>query len=343
MEASIKHPVYNARLVKDDGTTYRLKDITTDLTKNHEENELAERVSISLVNIKVGSDKLHNLISLKDRLYLNANTGTGEEEVFRGFVWTRERSNDADSNEIRLICYDRLIYWQKSKDNFFAKAGKTTKTVITSIAEKWGFTIQYNYLSITHAKLTYHNESIADIITDILNKVKKQTGVDYVIRMEKSVIVIEAVGSNKTVYKLVEKENAVSAFYRETMEDMVTKVLIVKSETSKNAAGDDEETGQYLTVASVSRNTDKYGTLQEILVLDKDEKLTEAKEEANQTLDENSTPKEEAEIKSVDIPWVKKGDQIYISAGGFNNYYIVKSVEHDATDGIMYMEVKLYE
>lgn len=342
MKASITNPVYSARLVKDNGTTYRLKDITTNLIVAHPKDELAEKVSLTLVNIKVGSSKLIDLISVKDRLYVNANTGSGDKEVFSGIVWAREVSEDSDANEIQLTGYDRLIYWHKSKDNFFAKAGKKTNTVISSIASKWGLKISYKYLSITHAKLTYHDESIADIVIDILNKVKKQTGVDYIIHMDGGTIIIEPVGSNKTVYKLSDKENALSSYYKQTMEGMVTKVLIVKAETTKNG-NSEEETGNYLTVASVSKNTGTYGTLQEIITISKDEKVSEAKEEANQTLKDNATPKVEEEVKAVDIPWVKKGHQIYISAGKFNGYYIVDGIEHDSTDGVMYMEVSKYE
>lgn len=342
MNASITNPVYSARLVKENGMTYKLKDVTTNLIVAHPKNELAEKVSINLANIKVGSSKLIDLISVKDNLYVNANTGSGEKEVFRGLVWSRGVTEDSDENEIEITAYDRLIYLQKSKDNFFLKAGKKTNSVISSIASKWGFKVSYKYLNITHAKLTYHNESIADIIIDILNKVKKQTGVDYIIHMDGNTIVIEPVGSNKTVYKLSQKENAVSTFYKQTMEGMVTKVLIVKAETTKNG-NSEEETGNYLTVASVSRNANKYGTLQEIITISKDEKLSEAKEEANQTIKDHSSPKIEEEVKAVDIPWVKKGHQIYISAGKFNGYYIVKGIEHDAADGIMYLEVEVYE
>ena len=345
MKASIEHPVYSAKIIHNNGatnTTYKLKDITTDLVVSHQKDDLAEKVDISVVNIKVGSQMLSNLISVKDRVYVNANTGSGENSVFSGIVWERTLSEDSDNNEIKYTCYDNLIYLHKSKDNFFAKAGKQTDDLIKSLASKWGFKVSYKYVSISHAKLTFHNQSIADIIVEILDKVKKQTGVGYVIRMDGNTIVIASVGSNKTVYKLAKKENAVSTYFKESMEDMVTKVLIVKAETTKNG-NSEKETGRYLTVASVDRNTSQYGTLQQILTLDKDENLADSKEEANQTLKDHSTPKITNEVSSVDIPWVNKGDQIYISAGNFNNYYIVESIEHDALKGLMYLEVSKYE
>ena len=383
MKASVERPIYTAKIVHESGTTattYHLKDITTDLLVSHPENELAEKVDISLVNIKVGNDFLRNLISVKDKMYVYANTGSGEKEVFRGFVWERTMSEDADSNDIRLLCYDRLIYLHKSKDTFFAKSGKLTKGLIESIASKWGFKISYKYVSITHGKLSFHNDSVADIIISILDEAKKQKGAGYVIYMDGDTIVIDYEGNNKTVYKLTSTDNTISTRFSESMEDMVTKVLIVKAETistektdnsnraiielaqsymaqdsnlsyadaiarakeSLNSGGSGGETGRYLTVDSVSKNTDKYGTLQQILVLGKDENLSDAKTEANQTLKDNATPKKELEVESVDIPWVKKGDQIYISAGSLNGYYVIKSIEHDALKYSMNIEVSVY-
>lgn len=337
-KASMTNPIYTANIIKSNGTKYRLKGVTTDLTVSNSKDELAEKVTISLVNVKVGTNRLHSLISLKDKIYVYANTGNGAKEVFRGFVWDRTLYSDADRRELHLICYDRLIYLHKSNDNLFVKKGKKTKDVLTSLAKKWGFKIRYKYESISHSKMVFHDESIADIFISILNKVKKKTGKDYAIRLEKNVIVIETVGNNSTVYKIEKKDNAISSEYHQTMEDMVTKVKIVKAETVKKK-DDEEETGKYLTVTSMKKNAKKYGTLQEILVKEKDDKLSEVKKEAKKILDSKSKPKGEAEVKAVDNPWIKKGYKVYISTGDLKNYYIVKGIEHDAMDKIMHLEV----
>ena len=342
MKASITNPIYSARLMKSDGMVYYFKDITTDMNVSQPKNELAKKVSVSIINASVSGAKLHNIISLMDKLFVNADTGSGEKEVFRGIVWERSFNNTLDSDEVKIIAYDRLIYFNRSKDNFFAPAGKSTDVVISSIASKWGFSISYRYLNITHAKLTYHNEDIGDIITDILNKVKSQTGVDYVIYMDGDTIIIDRVGNNQTAYKIGASDNAISTNYKQSMEDVVTKVLIVKAETTKN--GDkEEETGNYLTVASVDKNTEKYGTLQDVIVVSKDEKIAEAKDEANTTLKDNADPKETIDVKAIDIPWVQKGHQIYIESESMQGYYIVKSIEHDCTEGTMTLEVSRYE
>ena len=345
MAASMIHPVYTAKLVKENSsqtTTYHLKDITQDLVVSHPEDELAEKVTLNLMNIKAGSSWLSSIIALQDKLYVYADTGSGASEVFRGIVWDRGLPEELDSDEIKLVCYDKLIYLHKSKDNLFAKKGKQTKTIITSLANKWGLKISYKYASISHAKLVYQNQSIADIMVSILDEVKKKTGKGYVIYLDKDTIVIDYEGNNSTVYKISKGENAIRCNFVETMDGVVTKVQIVKAETvSKDSS--EEKTGKYLTVTSVSKNTDKYGTLQEIIVKEKDDKLSEVKEEANQILEDKATPKSESDVESIDIPWVKKGDQIYIDTKTLNGYYIVKSIEHDALDNVMYLEVEKYE
>ena len=339
MIASMKNPIYKVTIIKADGTKYQLKDVTSDLVVGHAEDELAEKVTATLVNVKVGKNWLHSLVSLRDKVYVYSNTGSGSKEVFRGIVWERETVDTVDVREFKINCYDRLIYLHNCNDNLFVKKGKKTKDVITSLAKRWGFKISYKYVSISHAKLTYHDESVADIMISILDKVQKKTGKDYVIRMDKNVIVIETVGSNNTIYKIESSDNAIGTSYKQSMDGMKTKVLIVKAETTKKKDSE-EETGKYLTVTSVKKNTDKYGTLQEIVVKEKDEKLSEAKKEANEILKEHAKPKTEIEVEAIDNPWVKKGDKVYIAAGTLKNYYIVKGIEHDASNHVMHLEVK---
>lgn len=339
MAASMTCPVYTANLITKDGTKYRLKDITTDIVTGQAKDDLAEKVSITIANVKSGKKRLHNIIKLRDKIYVYANTGSGAKEVFRGFVWERQFDDTADVKEIKLICYDKLIYLQNSKDNLFVQDGSQTKDVVTQLAQKWGIKIKYNYMSIQHTKTVYRSEYISDIFISLLNKVKSQTGKDYVIRFEKTVMVIEPTGMNKTVYKIEHKDNALSTSYNETMEGMITKVKIVKAQTIKTKKGE-EETGEYITVADVVGDVKKYGTLQDIIEASSDEKMDKAKEKANQTIKKDGSPKRDVIVTAVDNPWIKKGHKVYINAGTLKNNYIVKGIEHDATNHEMMLEVK---
>lgn len=331
MAASMTHPEYKMNLFTANGTKYVLKDVTTDLVVSHEENSIAEKVTITVANVMVGKQRLSKIIKLRQKVYVYANTGSGSKEVFRGFVWERKFKSTDEVKEITLICYDKLIYLQNSKDNFYQKKGATTKNAITLLAKKWGIKIRYNYKSITHGKLVYRSEYISDIFISILNKTKKKTGVGYVIRFEKNVMIIEPQGSNKTVYKVTKGDNELSESYTETMDDMVTKVKIIKS---------DDKSGNSVTVATVKGKTKEYGTLQDIIEKGSDEKLSEVKKEANNIIKKDGNPKKEITIEALDNPWIKKGHKVYIHTDHLKNYYIVKGIEHDAANHVMAMEVK---
>lgn len=340
MAASIQCPVYTAILKKSDGTKYRLKGITTDMVVGHAKDDLAEKVSLTIANVKVGSKMLHSIIKLRDKITVYANTGSGSKEVFRGFVWERQFDTTPDSKEIKLVCYDKLIYLQNSKDNLFVRKGNRTKDVVTQLAKKWGIKIKYNYDSISNKKIVYRSEYISDILVSLLNKVKNQTGNSYVIRYEKDVMVIESAGSNKTVYKVESKDNAISSSYNETMEGMVTQVKIVKAETIKTKKDSEKETGKYITVATVKGDTKTYGTLQDIIEKGSDDKMESVKKEANQIIKKSGKPKKDVTVTAVDNPWIKKGHKVYINTGILKNNYIVKGIEHDATNHTMTLEVR---
>lgn len=338
-DASMKCPKYKMNLIDSSGTKYQLKNITTDLIVGQEENDLSEKVNITFANLKVGNKQLSSLVKIRQRAYVYADTGSGYKEVFRGYVWERKFDRSIDVKDISLVCYDRLIYLQNSKDNFYRKKGAKTKDVITSIAKKWGVKIKYNYVSIIHGKLVYRSEYISDIIVSILNKAKKKTGIGYVIRCEKGVMVIEKEGSNSTVYKVESGDNSISQSYTESMDGMITKVKIVKAETVKKKDSE-KETGRYVTVANVKGNVKEYGTLQDIIEKGSDEKLSEAKKEANNIIKKDGHTKKDITVTAVDNPWIKKGHKVYINSGVLKNNYIVKGIEHDATKHIMILEVK---
>ena len=334
--ASITNPIYSVDIKKSDGKTYHVKNAITDLTLTHGKDDLAQKVTLSLMNVSVGGNMLRNLIALRDTIFVYANTGSGAKEVMRGIIWERDFNEDNSEDVVKYTCYDNLIYLQNSKDNYFATKGKKTEDVITSIAKKWGFTITFKYTSISHGKLAFHNQYIADILISVLEETKKQTGFNYVIYSEKGKIIVDYEGTNTTVYKIEKKKNAIAGAYNQTMDGMITKVQIVKAEKSDN----EEDSGKYINVTEVSKNTDAYGTLQDIIVSSEDDDLSKVKEEANQTLKDHAKPKEESDVAAVDNPLVKKGYQVYVGTGFLKTYYIVKSIEHDATDNLMYLEVE---
>lgn len=331
MAASMINPVYSVKIISSsNGTIYNVTQALTDLSVGHNENEFAQRATINIANTKVGNKYYDSLLAVKDEVYIYCNTGSGDKEVFRGIVWEKNYDESVSSMDIKVTAYDKLIYLQKSEDNLYFAKGKSTKSILSSIASKWGVSLNYKYSSITHGKLVFRGRNLADIIIEILDEVKKKTGKKYVIRCEKGSMIIEPFGTNTTIYDIKQKQNAIKTSYSSTMDEMVTKVLIIGSE---------DKSGQSSNLATVKGNTSKYGTLQRVISKNDDDKLSEVKKEAQEIINEFGKPKAKPYISAISNPYILKGHTVNVKAGNLNNKYNVLGVEHDCMKKEMYLEV----
>ena len=331
--ASKQNPVYTVYAVSG-STKYNLTPAIVSLDMSDQENQISKSVRIALVNIKVGDSWLTNILKLRDRVFIHADDGERNEEVWRGFIWTRSYKSSLDGFDFELKCYDNLIYFQESEESEFFEAGKSTEAVISALCSKWGVSLSYSYESITHSKLALRG-NLADIITaDVLDLVKDRTGKKYVVLSDKDVVQVKPVGSNSTVYTLQSKKNAIYSSFDETMDGMVTKVVIL------GKADDDDRTP---VEATVKGNTDQYGTLQKLKNRDENTALADAKKEAQKIIDEDGKPKWEGTVRTIDIPWIRKGDKVLAKAGALTTYYIVNGIERDITNDAKQMTLTLVE
>lgn len=335
------NPLYTAALIKrDTGKRYTLKsgdsegfNATTDIRLQEPKDGLAQCVTITLANVKHEGSWLSGTFDTLDRVFVYADTGDKSDEVFRGFVW--DKKYDSNSKKlITLICYDNLIYFQKSEDSLYFSAGKSTESVCQEMFSKWGVELSFKYRSIPHKKMPINGKLADLLLDDILGEVKKQTGAKYVVKSIKDVTHINEVGQNEPVYTINRLENAISTSSRKTMDDVITKVIITGKE-------DDDE--KLPISATLTGNTERYGTIQKVLSASDEEKLEEIKKEGQELLDENGEPKVTYEIEAVDIPWVRKGDKINVSAGDMVDSYIVLSTDHNPQTKKMKLDVELYK
>lgn len=311
------NPQYSVYIISN-GTKYNVTNAVTSQDRSEPKGQIAQRVILQLANVKVGDALLSSLLKARDRVFIYANDGSREDEVFRGYLWNRARTDSLEDKEVRYTCYDNLIYFQESEDSLYFASGKSTKDIVASICDKWGIKLQYSYDSITHAKMPLHGY-LSDIFTaDILNLVKKRTKKKYAIKSEKDVMLVEPVGSNSTIYQFIAGKNVVKTASGWTMDGVITKVIV----TGK-ADDDDREPIE----ATVSGKTNEYGTVQRILRRSENTSLADAKIEAQNTIDENGNPKWEYEITAPDIPWIRRGDKIYVDAGEIVGHRIVAEVD----------------
>lgn len=321
MAATAAKPEYTAYVVAG-GTKYDLTPAIESIGITDQQKQIAKCVTIQLMNTKVGDNWLTGLLGVPNRVYLYANDGTKEGEVFRGFLWTPTYRSALNDRTLQLKCYDNLIYLQESDHSAFFSSGKLTKDVAAALCKEWGIQLAYTYESITHSKLPLRGK-LADIFTaDLLDLVKDRTGKKYVILSEKDVMQIKPVGANSTIYHFVAGQNAIQTQSSCTMDGMVTKVIIL------GKADDNDRTP---IEATVSGDTDQYGTLQKTISRSENTSLADAKKEAQSIINEKGKPKWEYELHAADIPWIRKGDKVHLKAGDLTGYYIVTGIDRTIT------------
>lgn len=327
-----KCPEYKVAIVDKNGTRYNLTPALVDLVLTENEGEISQKVQLTIANVQVDGKYLTSIIQVRNRVFVYAETEEKTDEVFRGFVWERQYTSE-ESKELTLTCYDNLIYFQKSQDYQYFSAGLSTASICSTLCSKWGVTLKYNTDSITHPKLPLRG-ALSDIfLTDLLEEVKKKKGTKSVMRSIKDVVCIDKVGSNDTVYKLLRGDggNAISTKSYISMDDMVTKVIILGKEDDNDRAA---------VEATVAGDTATYGTIQKVLNTSSGTTLAESKSEANQILKDNGKPEYTFSITAVDIPWVRKGDKVYVAAGDMVGNFIATSVIHDAMKKTMTLEAE---
>lgn len=322
MTATKENPIYTVYAVSG-GVKYNLSSCVEDIKFSDQNKQFAKSVQLSLANIQTNGKWLSSILKNRDRIFIHANDGETSDEVWRGFLWDFGYKSSLSDRVIVIKCYDNLIYMQESEESEFFSSGKSTKDIVGSLCKKWGVTLEYTYSSITHSKLALRG-TLSNIITaDVLDLVKDREGKKYVILSEKDVMQVKPVGQNTKIYKIMAGQNAITTESTCTMEGMITKVVI-----QGKADKDDRRPVE----ATVSGKTDDYGTLQKVITRDENTSLADAKKEGQSIIDENGKPKWEYRIEAPDIPWIRKGDKVYVSAGSLIGHYIVTGIEREISN-----------
>jgi len=322
---------YSLILFRPDGLKLDLQPVTRSLTWEENDGELAARLEAELQNIQMPDGKwLHQLIPLGGQVFLYADWGSGQQEIFRGTVFAWDYRIDP-LGHFSIAAYDQLIYLMKSKDDRFYKAGQTAKAIIQDIAKAWGIplgTVQGPDTSL--AKQVFRGDTLGDMIYSVLDQAKKRGAGKWIVRSRQGKIDVIKPGQNSPVYLFTADTNVESIEDRQDIKDLVTRVKIIGAEDSECKAP---------VVATLNGRTE-FGTLQEVVYQRQFDTPAAAKSAAEDILKERGQPRRMRKVTAPDLPFLRKGDKVKVEAGTLMGYYIVSSVTHDATNRIMVMEVE---
>lgn len=328
MALNVKDIKYTAKAILKDGSTVDLTDSIIKRTRQEPAEEIAQRVNMTMVQVKTSRGYLHEILPLCTIIVLYANN----TEVFRGIVWEWEFTSSLEK-EVSLMCYDHFIYAQRSKNNAFYSAGKSTRDIIADICSKNGIKLSYSYDSISHAKVVYRAQAVSEQILKTLDDAKSKLKSNPVARYDKGALTIGFQGQNKEVYVFNADQNTLETSERVTMDQLVTKVIVV---------GKEDDEGRQKVEATVNGKTE-YGVLQEIVHRDSDSTIAQAREEAQKILDERGEPKRVITVTAPDVPFIKKGDKVKVNAGSLNGEYAVLGVTHEESNRSMTMELEKFK
>ena len=326
MSLNVQENTYEVRAILQDGAVLDLSPALTQLSWQDMADEVAQRATVKLAQVKMAQGWLNGLLPLCTAIQIIANGA----EVFRGSVWEWEYASNS-SRDITLTCYDRFIYAQNSKDFDYFPAGKTTKDILSQICSKHGITLNYRWKSATHNKITFRGkDSVADQILNTLSDAQTRLGSRCVATYEGDTLTVQGESYNSTIYIFHASKSAIGTSERMTMDGLVTQVAIYGAES---------EDDRRRLEAVVPGNTE-YGTLQDVVLMTSSSTLAQAKEDAKGILRENGQPKRTITVDAPDVPEIRKGWRVRMEAGSLLGYYIVKGVTHNATDRTMSMELR---
>lgn len=309
---------------------YNIKEFVEDLGWEENDGELATRISFTAKNEKTSAGLISSLAKPGCLVGVFATDGSIDEEVARGYVTDWKPLLSGSKDKVDITCYDELYNLEESQDLIYYSSGIGTKSAITQIFDNWQIpTEKYDGPDVTHGKLAYKTESLADVLLDILDDAKKKGGGDAFIRAAKGKVSVLQWGSNKTVYHF-EVDNTKQVAHKMSTAGMITRVKVI---------GQEDDDGRSSVEAVVNGQT-KFGIRQKIYVRGKDDSVSDAQSAAQDIINDKGQVDEEITVQSPDIPFVRKGDLVHITAGTLNDYYFVKGIRHDADSMSMTMDLK---
>lgn len=322
---------YDLVLVTSQGQQVPLNSVLRNLAWEEYKAELAVRLEAELQNIQLsGSKWLHQAADLGGQVLLFSDWGTGRQEIFRGTVFSWDYRTDP-LGHFTITAYDQLIYLTKSKDDRYYKAGTTAKAIIQDIARAWGIPLgDVQGPDAALAKQVFRGETLADIISSVLNQAKKLGAGKWLVRSRQGKIDVIRPGQNNPVYSFAADTNVSSVEDHQDIEELVTRVKIV---------GAEDKEGRAPVEAKLDGKTE-FGILQEVVYQRQYDNLAAAKSAAQDILKERGQPRKRRRVQAPDLPFLRRGDKVKVVAGTLNGYYIVSSVAHETTNRTMALEVE---
>lgn len=295
------------------------------------EDRLDEIAYCAKVKLAVPDDQFKGLPAILPGMEIRVSgTKFGEDKysyiIQPGVVWTVDIENKARRNW-NLTIYDRLIYLAKSKDEYLFDEGSTASDRIKKICGDWNIPIKdIPDTGQALAKEASRAAPIWSIMKKSLTETGSKSGRLFTLRMQPDGLEVFEIGTNDDPWVFEFQSNLRSVSQKQTLDGACTKVKVLGKQSKDELSP---------VVSETSADTDKYGTIQDILQDEKAIDAGTASEKANQML---GGIQETVRVEAVDINTIRKGDKVIVE-GWPDGLYVI-SVRHElGSPGKMQMEL----
>ncbi len=325
---------YRVVVMDEKGNQYNIKDYVQNLGWEENEKELSMRSSFTVKNDNTSEGYLMNIIKPGCLIGIFASDGASvDEEVARGYVETWNPTERNSGNDLKCTCYDELYKLQKSQDNRYFPSGTGTEAALKGIMDDWEIPQgEYAGPNASHGKTVCNNKYISDIMLELLDDAAKKGEKKCMIRASKGYTSIIPWGGNTDVY-VFQVDNTQSISQTISLENLVTRVKVV---------GKANDRGSSRVDATLNGQT-SYGIRQRIYIRGSDESLNDANSAAQEIINSEGKIKKKMVVQGPDVPFVRKGDLVYIMSNFVSDYYYVKSIQHNADAYSMTMDLQYAE
>lgn len=322
---------YDLAVILPNGDKIRLYEALRSLSWEENSGELAVRLEAEIQNRQMSDGGwLHQKVPLGSQVVLLSEWGEGWQEIFRGAIFNWHYRTDP-LGHFTITAYDPLIYLAKSKDDRYYSSGTLARVIIEDIAKAWQIPLgTVEGPDVALAKQVFRGRTLADMIFDVLDQAKKRGAGKWIVRSKQGKIDIVRPGQNSPVYHFGADDNVAQVEDQQDIEDLVTRVKIV---------GAEDKEGRAPVVATLDGRTE-FGVLQDLVYKEQYDNLAAAKAAAQDILAERGQPRKKRRISAPDLPFLRRGDKVHITAGTLSGYYLVAGVVHNANDRTMSLEVE---
>ena len=210
---------------KANGETLDITNLLISITWSGDYKSCARKLEFSLISSPM--DK--NIPKVDIPLMSAISFYEDDNELFSGFVYEREKSSD---NSINFLCYDHCAKLNDIKVSYNIK-NETASTIYNKFLSDYGFSKGNIVGASTPIKKVFLGVKAYDMIMTAYTEEAKKTGKKYMVYSKSGKFCASEKGNVKLKLSFEEGKNILSSSFKESVSNMVNKVLIVDDNGDK--------------------------------------------------------------------------------------------------------------